>query len=73
MKPINYLLILFVAFALQYAPLSAQANLLNSRVPQDIGKLTEFQEETNDATPLAYGYVDDRDVCGLKRFGRSSI
>ena len=66
MKPINYLLILFVAFAMQYAPLSAQANLLNSRVPQDIGKLTEFQEETNDATPLAYGYVDDRDVLWSK-------
>lgn len=66
MKPLNYLLILFVTFAMQYAPLAAQANLLNSRVPQDVGKLTKLQEETNDVTPLAYGYVDDRDVLWSK-------
>ena len=46
--------------------MQAQANLLNSRVPQDIGKLTEYQKESNDVTPLAYGYVDDRDVLWSK-------
>ena len=40
--------------------------LLNARVPQDIGKLNEFQLESNDVTPLEYGYVDDRDVLWSK-------
>ena len=41
---------------------SGQANLLNARVPQEIGNLNEQQIEANDETPLAYGFVDDRDV-----------
>ncbi len=65
MKPQKHFLIL-VAVLLLSTQLQAQANLLNSRVPQDIGKLNEFQKESNDATPLAYGYVDDRDVLWSK-------
>jgi len=65
MKPQKHLLIL-VAVVLLSTQLQAQANLLNSRVPQDIGKLTEYQKESNDVTPLAYGYVDDRDVLWSK-------
>ena len=46
--------------------LSAQANLLNARVPQDIGVLNDQQLESNDEKPLAYGYVDDRDLLWSK-------
>lgn len=44
----------------------AQANLLNARVPQDIGKINEKQIVANDETPLSYGYVDDRDILWSK-------
>ncbi len=44
----------------------AQANLLNARVPQEIGQLNEQQVEANDETPLAYGYIDDRDILWSK-------
>lgn len=43
-----------------------QANLLNARVPQNVGNLNEQQKEANDETPLAYGFVDDRDVMWSK-------
>ena len=65
MKPQKHLLILFAVVILS-TQLQAQSNLLNSRVPQEIGKLTEYQKESNDITPLAYGYVDDRDVLWSK-------
>jgi gliding motility associated protien GldN len=45
---------------------SGQANLLNARVPQNVGNLNEQQKEANDETPLAYGFVDDRDVMWSK-------
>jgi len=44
----------------------AQANLLNARVPQEIGQLNEKQTQANDETPLAYGYIDDRDILWSK-------
>ena len=44
----------------------AQANLLNARVPQEVGKLNEKHTEANDEAPLAYGYIDDRDVLWSK-------
>ena len=44
----------------------SQANLLNARVPQEVGQLNEQQLEANDESPLAYGYVDDRDVLWSK-------
>tara|TARA_B110000977_G_scaffold193578_1_gene268746 strand:+ start:1553 stop:2392 length:840 start_codon:yes stop_codon:yes gene_type:complete len=44
----------------------AQANLLNARVPQEIGQLNEQQVEANDDTPLAYGFIDDRDILWSK-------
>tara|TARA_B100000780_G_C21120707_1_gene453912 strand:- start:1988 stop:2908 length:921 start_codon:yes stop_codon:yes gene_type:complete len=43
-----------------------QSNLLNAVIPQDIGKLNEQQLATSDNKPLAYGYVDDRDVMWSK-------
>ena len=44
----------------------AQANLLNARVPQNVGQLNEKQNAANDETPLAYGFIDDRDVLWSK-------
>ena len=46
--------------------LEAQANLLNARVPQDVGKLNEQQIKSNNEEPLKYGFVDDRDVLWSK-------
>ncbi len=43
-----------------------QANLLNARVPQDIGQLNEKQVVSNDEDPLEYGFIDDRDVLWSK-------
>ena len=45
---------------------NAQANLLNSRVPQEVGKLNENQIKANDEEPLSYGFIDDRDVLWSK-------
>lgn len=65
MKPENlFVLIAIILFSV--IGVQAQANLLNARVPQDIGKLNEFQIESNDVSPLEYGYVDDRDVLWSK-------
>ena len=44
----------------------AQANLLNAKIPQEVGKFNEQQLITNDNAPLEYGYVDDRDVMWSK-------
>ena len=44
----------------------AQANLLNAKVPQEVGVLNEQQIAANDDFPIAYGYVDDRDVLRSK-------
>ena len=43
-----------------------QSNLLNAKVPTDIGKLSEVQIASNDNTPVPYGFVDDRDVMWSK-------
>jgi gliding motility associated protien GldN len=41
---------------------SAQSNLLNAKIPEDIGKKTAAQLESDNDKPLPYGYVHDRDV-----------
>jgi gliding motility associated protien GldN len=41
---------------------SAQSNLLNAKVPSEIGKKTAAQLISDNDKPLAYGYVHDRDV-----------
>jgi len=46
--------------------LLGQSNLLNAVIPQEIGQLNEQQLATSDNAPLAYGYVDDRDVMWSK-------
>jgi len=40
----------------------AQANILNAKKPEEIGKKTEAQLVMDNDKPLEYGYVDDRDI-----------
>lgn len=55
--------LLSVIFALAIsASTSAQANLLNSKTPDEIGKKTAAQLISDNDKPLPYGYVQDRDV-----------
>jgi len=44
----------------------AQANILNAKKPEEIGKKTEAQTLADNDTPLEYGYVDDRDILWSK-------
>lgn len=52
----------FVLFQNTYA----QANLLNAKTPDEIGKKTAQQLAVDVDKPIAYGYVDDRDVVWSK-------
>ena len=58
---IYFLFLVFYSYSLY-----PQANLLNARVPQDVGQLNEKQIESNDEDPLPYGFIDDRDVMWSK-------
>jgi gliding motility associated protien GldN len=40
----------------------AQPNLLNAKIPEEIGLKSEAQLNADNDKPLEYGYVDDRDV-----------
>jgi gliding motility associated protien GldN len=46
--------------------ISAQANLLNATKVDKIGKQTKEQIAANSDAPLAYGYIDDRDILWSK-------
>jgi len=39
-----------------------QANILNAKIPEEIGMKTEAQLLLDNDEPLEYGYVDDRDI-----------
>ncbi len=55
--------LLFVAFVLAGSlTVSAQSNLLNAKTPDEIGKKTAAQLNSDNDKPLPYGYVHDRDV-----------
>ncbi len=54
--------LIVVAFALGGFCTNAQSNLLNAKVPSEIGKKTAAQLISDNDKPLAYGYVHDRDV-----------
>ena len=58
----------FVIGALSLLPvyMMAQANILTAKLPQEIGKKTEAQIAQDADAPLAYGYVDDRDILWSK-------
>ena len=51
-----------VVFAFGNLSSFAQSNLLNAKVPSEIGKKTAAQLISDNDKPLAYGYVHDRDV-----------
>ncbi|MGV8944996.1 MAG: gliding motility protein GldN [Lutibacter sp.] len=61
-KNIGIFILAFVLFNTLYA----QSNLLNAKKPSDIGKKTAEQEAVDYDKPLAYGYVDDRDILWSK-------
>jgi gliding motility associated protien GldN len=44
----------------------AQYNLLNAKSPDEIGVKTEAQEKYDNAKPLEYGFIDDKDVLWSK-------
>ncbi len=60
MKSRNFILatLFFAGFSSSFA----QSNLLNAKTPDEIGKKTAEQEQSDNDTPLPYGYVGDRDV-----------
>jgi gliding motility associated protien GldN len=60
MKLKNFLLVVF-SIASTFVG-SAQSNLLNAKTPDEIGKKTAAQLESDNDKPLPYGYVHDRDV-----------
>ena len=45
---------------------NAQANLLNARIPEEIGMKTVEQLAADNDKPLPYGYIDDRDILWSK-------
>ena len=60
-----------IFFAIIFSLLSfnlsnAQSNLLNAKVPQEVGQMNEQQIEAENISPIEYGYVDDRDVLWSK-------
>jgi gliding motility associated protien GldN len=44
----------------------AQANLLNAKLPQEVGQLDEAQSSSDNLEAIEYGYIDDRDVLWSK-------
>lgn len=61
----KYYFIVFVAF-ITSGVVNAQANLLNSNNVEQIGKKTREQQIADNDSPLAYGYIDDRDILWSK-------
>ncbi|HEX8268954.1 MAG TPA: gliding motility protein GldN [Flavobacterium sp.] len=60
MKLRNFLVVVFAAAGSLSS--FAQSNLLNAKVPDEIGKKTPAQLISDNDKPLPYGYVHDRDV-----------
>jgi gliding motility associated protien GldN len=58
--------LLIAALGLLPVSIMAQANILNAKIPEDIGKKTEAQKTMDNDAPLEYGYVDDRDILWSK-------
>lgn len=60
-------LIVFVFIIAVSFSSAAQSNLLNAKVPTEIGKKSEAQLSKDNDKPLDYGYVDDRDILYSKK------
>lgn len=56
----NFLLVMI--FILGSVVSYAQPNLLNAKIPEEIGLKSQAQLNADNDKPLEYGYVDDRDV-----------
>ena len=54
------IVLLMIVFGFQIS--SAQVNILNAKVANEIGVKTEAQIQADNDKPLPYGYVDDRDI-----------
>jgi gliding motility associated protien GldN len=55
-------LVAVIAFVAGSFSSFAQSNLLNAKTPEQIGVKTKSQVSLDNDKPLAYGYVDDRDI-----------
>jgi protein involved in gliding motility GldN len=60
----NCILLIFALFTSGF--LTAQVNLLNAKSPAEIGVKSAEQLAADKDEPLAYGYVDDRDILWSK-------
>ncbi len=49
-------------FLIAISTLWGQANILNAKVPQEIGRKTPQQIASDNSKPLPYPYVDDKDI-----------
>ena len=58
--------IVLFTFLIFTAQIFAQTNLLNAKVPQEVGVSSQQELEANNSSPIAYGYVDDRDILWQK-------
>ena len=56
----NFLIVIFCICCSVAA--NAQTNLLNARIPEEIGLKSDAQLISDNDKPLEYGYVNDRDV-----------
>ena len=61
----NVIFIVLILAIIGSNKISAQSNLLNAKVPQDVGINFE-QSSANETKPVQYGYVDDRDILWSK-------
>lgn len=57
---------IFVLALVLFQNTFAQSNLLNAKVPSEIGKKTAQQLAVDNDKPLEYGYLDDRDIVWSK-------
>ncbi|MGB0981220.1 MAG: gliding motility protein GldN [Winogradskyella sp.] len=58
---LKQLLLIFIG-TIASTGIFAQANILNAKIPEEIGVKTEAQLLLDNDEPLEYGYVDDRDI-----------
>ena len=61
----NVIFIVLILAIIASNKISAQSNLLNAKVPQEVGINFE-QSSANETKPVQYGYVDDRDILWSK-------
>ena len=61
----NLMFFVLVLLLTNYCSVRGQTNLLNAKVPQEVGQRYE-QTEANNIKPVEYGYVDDRDILWAK-------